>query len=50
MKLKWKHLEENWENIELPCVNVPSELIKGHGIGKYKSVRQMTFFTEHLPS
>jgi len=44
-KIKWKHLEENWENVELPCINLPSELLKGHGIGKYKGVRQTTFLT-----
>lgn len=43
--LKWSHLEENWENLELPCINVPSELLKGHGRGKYKGVRQITFLT-----
>ena len=42
-QIKWKHLEENWENVDLPCVNLPSSLIKGHGIGKYKNVRQITF-------
>jgi integrase len=43
--IKWKHLEENWENVDLPCINVPSELLKGHGRGKYKGVRQTTFLT-----
>ena len=43
--LKWLHLEENWENIDLPCINIPSELLKGHGRGKYKGVRQITFLT-----
>jgi len=43
--LKWKHLEENWQNVELPCINIPSELLKGHGRGKYKGVRQITFLT-----
>ncbi len=43
--LKWKHLEPDWENVELPCINIPSKLIKGHGIGKYKGVRQITFLT-----
>jgi hypothetical protein len=43
--LKWSHLEENWEKIDLPCINIPSALLKGHGQGKYKGVRQMTFLT-----
>jgi len=44
-KVKWKHLEENWENVDLPCLNIPSELLKGHGIGRYKGVQQITFLT-----
>jgi hypothetical protein len=44
-KLQWKDLEENWENVELPCLNVPPEKLKGHGIGRYKGVRQITFLT-----
>jgi hypothetical protein len=44
-QIKWKHLEENWEKVDLPCINLPSSLIKGHGIGKYKNVRQITFLT-----
>jgi hypothetical protein len=43
--VKWKHLEENWQNVELPCINLPSELLKGHGRGRYKGVRQITFLT-----
>jgi len=44
-QIKWKHLEENWEKVDLPCINLPSSMIKGHGIGKYKNVRQITFLT-----
>jgi hypothetical protein len=44
-EIKWKHLEENWEKAELPCINLPAEILKGHGRGKYKSVRQITFLT-----
>ena len=44
-KLQWKHLEEDWEVVELPCINVPPELLKGHGRGRYKGVRQITFLT-----
>lgn len=43
--LQWKHFEENWENKEIPCINIPSELLKGHGRGRYKDVRQITFLT-----
>jgi hypothetical protein len=43
--LKWSHLDENWEKIDLPCINIGSELLKGHGQGKYKGVRQITFLT-----
>jgi hypothetical protein len=43
--LKWSHLEENWEKIDLPAINIGSELLKGHGQGKYKGVRQITFLT-----
>lgn len=43
--VKWEHLEEGWENVELPCINLPSELLKGHGRGRYKGVRQITFLT-----
>jgi hypothetical protein len=43
--LKWSHLEENWEKIDLPTINIGSELLKGHGQGKYKGVRQITFLT-----
>ena len=44
-KLQWKHFEEDWEKIELPSINVPPVLLKGHGIGRYKGVRQITFLT-----
>jgi hypothetical protein len=43
--LKWSHLEENWESKDLPAINISSELLKGHGHGKYKDVRQITFLT-----
>jgi hypothetical protein len=41
----WGHLEENWESKDLPAINIGSELLKGHGRGKYKGVRQITFLT-----
>lgn len=44
-QIKWKHLEENWEKVDLPCINLPPEILKGHGRGKYKGVRQTTFLT-----
>jgi hypothetical protein len=44
-KLRWNHLEENWEKTELPCINVPPELLKGKGRGRYKDVWQITFLT-----
>jgi hypothetical protein len=44
-KLQWSDLEENWENVELPCLNIPPEKLKGHGIGRYANVRQITFLT-----
>jgi len=44
-KLTWGHLEEGWEAKELPCIQIAPELLKGHGVGKYKGVRQVTFLT-----
>jgi integrase len=44
-QLKWKHLEENWENVDLPSLDLPPEILKGHGKGKYQGVRQITFLT-----
>lgn len=44
-KLTWGHLEEGWKTKELPCIQIAPELLKGHGIGKYKGVRQVTFLT-----
>jgi len=44
-EIRWGHLEEDWEKADLPCVSLPSSLIKGHGIGKYKNVKQITFLT-----
>jgi hypothetical protein len=44
-KIKWNHLEENWEQEEIPCIQIPSNLIKGKGKGKYKNVQQITFLT-----
>jgi hypothetical protein len=43
--LLWGHLEENWESKDLPTIIIGSELLKGHGRGKYKGVKQITFLT-----
>ena len=45
VNLTWGHLEADWEQKELPCINIPSELLKGHGHGRYKGVQQITFLT-----
>ena len=44
-KLQWSHIEEGWEKADLPCIVVPSKLLKGHGVDKYKGVMQITFLT-----
>jgi hypothetical protein len=44
-KIQWNHLEPDWEKQELPHIGLPDVLIKGHGRGKYRGVRQETFLT-----
>jgi hypothetical protein len=44
-ELRWKYFEDDWEKNDLPCINCPSEILKGHGIGRYKGVKQITFLT-----
>ena len=44
-ELRWKYFEDNWEKSDLPCIMCPSEILKGHGIGRYKGVKQITFLT-----
>lgn len=44
-RLKWGHFEEDWTRQEYPHISIPGELIKGHGKGKYRGVRQETFLT-----
>lgn len=44
-KMRWTHIEKGWENIEIPHISLPPELVKGHGKGKYQDVRQETFLT-----
>jgi hypothetical protein len=43
--LLWEHLEPDWDTKDFPCINIGTELLKGHGKGKYKDVRQITFLT-----
>ena len=44
-KLRWSHFEPGWEQQEIPHISLPPELLKGHGKGKYRGVRQETFVT-----
>jgi hypothetical protein len=44
-KMRWQHLEPDWETQETPNISLPSAIIKGHGIGRYKGVEQRTFLT-----
>ena len=44
-KLRWYHFEEDWQTQEIPHISVPSDLLKGHGKGKYRGTRQETFTT-----
>lgn len=44
-ELRWEHLEEGWEQKDLPCINCPSDILKGHGVGRYRGVRQIAFLT-----
>ena len=44
-KLRWGHLEDGWENRDVPHISLEAELIKGHGRGRYRGVRQETFIT-----
>jgi len=43
--LKWLHFEEDWASQDCPHISIPPELVKGHGKGKYRGVRQETFLT-----
>jgi hypothetical protein len=43
--VKWGMLENGWEKVDLPCIVLPPEILKGHGRGKYKGVQQVTFLT-----
>ncbi len=33
-KLELQYFEEGWEKKDLPCINAPSEILKGHGNGR----------------
>jgi hypothetical protein len=44
-RLKWSHFETDWQRQDYPHISIPGELLKGHGLGKYKGVRQETFVT-----
>lgn len=43
--LRWTHFEEDWQAQDIPHISIPGDLLKGHGKGKYKNVRQETFLT-----
>jgi hypothetical protein len=47
---KWKYFEPNWQQQEIPNISLPPEILKGHGKGKYKGVRQETFLTPEAKS
>jgi len=44
-ELRWSHFEEDWQRQDIPCIQIPSSLIKGHGKGRYKGVKQVSFLT-----
>jgi hypothetical protein len=43
--LRWYHFEQDWIRQDIPHISVPGELIKGHGRGKFKGIRQEAFLT-----
>ena len=44
-QLTWSEFEEGWEDQEIPCIVVPAEKLKGHGIGRWQGIKQVTFLT-----
>ena len=44
-ELRWSHFERDWCKQDVPHVSLPPELVKGHGRGRYRGVRQETFLT-----
>ena len=45
MKLKWLYFEDGWQQKEVPHLELPSHVLKGHGLGKWQGVKQETFLT-----
>jgi hypothetical protein len=43
--LRWSHFEEDWATQTVPHISLPSSILKGHGLGKYRGVRQENFCT-----
>ena len=43
--LQWKEFEKDWEEQEIPCIVAPPEKLKGHGVGRWQGVKQVTFLT-----
>ena len=45
--LQWFRFESDWtrQEVEIPHISLPGELLKGHNKGKYRGVRQETFVT-----
>lgn len=44
-KWRFSHFENDWMRQEVPCAIFPSEVLKGHGKGRYRGVKQVTFLT-----
>ena len=44
-EIRWSHFEENWQRQEIPCIQIPGSIIKGHGKGRYRGVQQISFLT-----
>jgi hypothetical protein len=44
-KLCWSHFEEDWQRRDIPHSSIPSNILKEHGEGRYRNVRQETFIT-----
>lgn len=44
-QLRWSNFEEDWTEQAVPHISLPPQLLKGHGKGKYRGVRQETFMT-----
>jgi hypothetical protein len=44
-ELRWSHFGEGWQEQEIPHISLSSDMLKGHGQGKYRGIRQETFLT-----